>query len=78
MCHELKNNLDLAKDFCSYYSVNVFFIAKDKLPKYGRATNTPFFSTVNVTRVCKNFLFERVLMQLSASLMVFLKCPLND
>ena len=44
-------------------------IARNKLPKYGRAKNNCFFSTVNARGVCKNFLFKKVLMQLSTSLM---------
>ena len=55
-------------------------IARDKLPRYGRAINNSFFSTVNAMRVCKNFLFKKVLMQLSASLMgnaFFLKISLK-
>ena len=53
-------------------------IARDKLPRYGRAIKNSFFSTVNAMRVCKNFSFKKVLMQLSASLMgnaFFLKIP---
>ena len=45
------------------------FIARDKLPGYGRAINNSFFSTSNATGVCKNFLFKKVLAQLSTSLM---------
>ena len=44
-------------------------IARDKLPRYGRAINNSFFSAVNVKGVCKNFLSEKVLMHLSTSLM---------
>ena len=35
-------------------------IARDKLPRYGRAIKNNFFSTVNATRVCKNVLFKKV------------------
>ena len=44
-------------------------IASVKLPRYGSAINNSFFSTVNAKGVCKNFLFKKVLMQLSTSLM---------
>ena len=42
---------------------------RDKLPRYGRTINNSFFSIVYAKGVCKNLLFEKVLMQLSASLM---------
>ena len=48
-CRGLKNNLDLTKrkvfvTFVNFF-VNVFFIAiaRDKLPRYGRAINNSFF-----------------------------------
>ena len=44
-------------------------IARDKLPRYGMAISNSFFSTVNATGACKNFLFKKALMQLSTSLM---------
>ena len=44
-------------------------IARDKLPRYGRAINNSYFSTVNATEVCKNVLFKKGLMQLSTCLM---------
>ena len=44
-------------------------IARDKLPRCGRAINNSFFLTVNAMGVCKSFLFKKVLMQLSTSLM---------
>ena len=47
---------------------NCVLIATDKLPRYGRAINNSFFSTVNATVVCKKVLFKNVLMQLSTSL----------
>ena len=50
-----------------YYSVNVFLNVI--LPRYGRARNNSLYSTVNVMRVCKNFLFKKVSLQLSTNLM---------
>ena len=58
---------------CSIASTTQEFVhyiraLRDKLPRYGRAINNSFLSTVNATGVCKNFLFKKDIMQLSTSL----------
>ena len=73
---DLKITLILQKGrFLLILSCKPVLIARDKLPRYGRAINN-FFLTANATGVCKNFLVKKVLMQLSPSLMrnaLFLK-----
>ena len=60
--------LQKARSFLILFCKRVL-IARDKLPRYGRTINNSFFSTVHVKGVCKNFLSEKVLIQLSTSLM---------
>ena len=62
--------ITLILEFLSILFCKLVLKARDNLPRYGRTISNSFFSTVNATRVvCKNFLFKKVLMQLSTSLM---------
>ena len=57
----LKNNLVLQQ---GRFSLMVFckgvLNVRNKLPRFGRRINNSFFSTVNATGLCQNFLFKKI------------------